>query len=120
MTSSLAAISKVAQLSIVLAGGPDRIVVSGAVMSRPTANACSTGGCSTLSDRSIARTRKTWLPAFMSEYSIGDSHCSNGCESSWHSKRLTGSLAVQLAKTSNTPSTAMTLTFEIVVTGGVV
>src|SRR5918992_3513080 len=120
MTSSLAAISEVAQLSIVLAGGPDRIVVSGALMSRPTANACSTGGCSTLSERSIARTRNTWLPAFTSEYSMGDSHCSNGCESSWHSKRLTCSLAVKLANTSKTPSTAITLTLPIVVAGGVV
>src|SRR5918992_253548 len=120
MTSSLAAISKVAQSSMLFAGGPDRIVVSGAEMSRPTANACSTGGCSTLSERSIARTRNTWLPAFTSEYSIGDEHCSNGWESSWHSKRLTCSLAVKLAKTSKTPSTAITLTLLIVVVGGVV
>src|SRR5688500_18844963 len=96
-TSSLAWISKVAQLSIETAGGPVRIVVSGGVESMPTSNAREAGGCSTLSARSIARTRNTWLPGVRSLYSIGESHCSNGCESSWHSKLETGSLALKLA-----------------------
>src|SRR5918999_504589 len=120
MTSSLDESSKVAQSSIVFAGGPVTIVVSGATVSAPTSRVVLTGGCSTFRARSIARMRNVCVPGVRSLYSIGESHCSNGCESSWHWNWKTCSLAVKLMTASNTPSIGTTVAFVIVVTGGVV
>src|SRR5688572_647538 len=119
MTSSLAESSKLAQSSLVVAGGPDRIVVSGGVPSIPTLKVRLCGGCSTFSAGSMARTRNTWLPGVRSLYSIGDSHCSNGSASIWHSNVEPGSLAEKLKVAVKVPSTEVTTALLIVVTGGV-
>src|SRR5688572_26201520 len=120
MTSSLEESSKLAQSSPVVAGGPFRIVVSGGVPSMPTSKLWVTGGCSTFRARSMARTLNTWFPGDRSLYSIGDSHCSNGSLSIWHSKSETGSLAVKLKVAVKVPSSDDTTALLIVVWGRVV
>src|SRR5687768_15959525 len=119
MTSSLAESSKLAQSSLVVAGGPDRIVVSGGVPSIPTLKVRLCGGCSTFSAGSMARTRNTWLPGVRSLYSIGDSHCSNGSASIWHSNVEPGSFAEKVKIASKTPSIVLVWAVCSVVTGGV-
>jgi hypothetical protein len=67
----------------------------------------------------MARTRNRWLPGVRSVYSMGDSHCSNGSASIWHSKSVTGSLAVKLKVAVKVPSSELTTALLIVVTGAV-
>ena len=72
-----------------VAGGAAVIVVSG---SATTVHAYVAGVSSVLPARSVATTRKVWLPGARSAYSSGDSHSASGSLSSEHSNVDSGSL----------------------------
>src|SRR5918992_1271951 len=85
----------------------------------PTSKFLVTGGCSTLSARSIARTRKVCGPVTSSAISYGDSHCSHGWLSIWQSKLSTGSFAANDTVVVVSNSIVEVTRFMIVVCGAV-
>jgi hypothetical protein len=91
---SLAENVNVAVVAVVLAGGPEPIVVSGAVVSGGTiVQACIAGVGSTPPAAPIARTLKVCAPSVSEVNVMGEEHAANGAVSSEHSNVVPASLA---------------------------
>ena len=82
---------RLAAVSLVTAGGPESMVVSGGIVS--TVHVERAGVRSTLPAGSVARTPKLCVPSARPSYSAGELQVANGAASSEHSKLAPGSSA---------------------------